>query len=441
MSKYLIACYPIAGHLHPNIALAEALIKHGHEVSVYSGAKAETALASVGLRHFRYHPQMDEIIDAILLPTPSKDFSTANISTTRFPLLHRKKINTHLRRWFVDTVPHQISDITTIIDEWAPDVIISDISLFGPTLFLSEIASIPTAIFSVIPACSIPGPDAPTWGRGLPAPRTSLARLRYLLENKLKHFFLSEFRHGLNKMRDQYGLAPIHSPAMEYIRRLPLYLIVGTPEFDYSRRDLPTSVHYVGPCLWHRPNHEQPPDWISNLPLQQPVIYVTEGTIHVKKPFLLETAAAALCGENVHVVMTTAKHRSPADIAIDMASRNIRIEKYVSHGDLFPHVTIVITTGGTGTILSALLLGIPLIVVPTGWDLPENAQRVVESGAGIRLEPKDCTEENLRAAVFEILNTATYRQNAERLGRSLATIGGPKRAVDLLETRLSSQAN
>ncbi|WP_300462902.1 nucleotide disphospho-sugar-binding domain-containing protein [Desulfobacula sp.] len=433
MSKYLITCYPIAGHLHPNIALAQELVSRGHEVAVYSGDNAKKTLASVELKHFYYHKKMNEIINSVLLPLPSKDTVTSDISTDRFPLLHLKQINKKLQRWFIETIPYQVDDITQIIDEWSPDAIVSDIALFGPTLFLSEMVSIPTAIFCVIPACSIPGPDAPTWGRGLPLPNSFISRLRSLLEKKIKHFALTGFKNELNKMRSRYGLPPIYVPAMEYVRRLPLYMVVGTPELDYSRRDLPKSVHYVGPCLWHRPNNELPPSWISTLSKEQPIIYATEGTIHVKKPFLLEATSAALAGEKLKLIMTTGKHRAPKDIKTDPGSTNIRIEQYVAHGDLFPFVDIVITTGGTGTILSALLLGIPLIVVPTGWDLPENAQRVVEAGVGIRIEPEKCTIKRLRSAVFEILDNPKFRLNAKKIGNALAKRGGPGRGGDLLE--------
>lgn len=439
MSKYLIACYPIAGHLHPNIALAEALIKRGHDVSFYTGCKAGETLSSIGLQHFRYHPHMDETINSILLPTAKKKSVTGDISTTRLPLFRHRKINEQLKQWFVDTIPHQIQDLTSIVNNWTPDVIVSDIALFGPILFFAEIVSIPTAVFCVLPACSIPGPDSPTWGRGLPAPRTFFTRLRSLLEKWVKHVFLSKFRNELNKMRLRYRLPPISVQAMEYVGRLPLYMVVGTPEFDYDRKDLPKSVNYVGPCLWHRPNREQAPRWFSRLSRERPIVYVTEGTIHVKKPFLLETAAAALSGENLQVIMTTGKHREPDDIKVDACSNNIRIEQYVSHGDLFPFVDIVVTTGGTGTILSALLLGIPLIVVPTGWDLPENAQRVVEAGVGVRIEPKNCTIKRLRSAIFEILYNPRYHQNAKRIGSILSRMDGPERAADLLERLLPGQ--
>jgi MGT family glycosyltransferase len=216
--------------------------------------------------------------------------------------------------------------------------------------------------------------------------------------------------------------------------RAPLYLVASTPELDYNRRDLPASVRYVGPCLWHRPSQEAVPAWLSALAQRKrPVVHVTEGTIHLRKPVVLGAATRGLGGLDMDVIMTTGKQRNPEELELGPIADNIRIEQYVSHGDLFPHTDVVVTTGGAGTVLTALTLGVPLVVVPTAWDLPEGAQRVAESGAGVRIDPKDCTPQRLREAVELMLKDPSYRENARRIGAALARQGGPSRAAELLE--------
>jgi MGT family glycosyltransferase len=160
---------------------------------------------------------------------------------------------------------------------------------------------------------------------------------------------------------------------------------------------------------------------------------VTEGTIHKRRPLVLAAAAQGLGGMDVDVVMTTGAQRDPASLELGPLANNIRIESYVSHGALFPHTDVVITTGGAGTVLTALVAGVPLIVIPTGWDLPEGAQRVAECGAGLRIDPKDCTPQSIRAAVRRILDDPSYRENARRVGAALVRQGGPARAAELLE--------
>ena len=75
----------------------------------------------------------------------------------------------------------------------------------------------------------------------------------------------------------------------------------------------------------------------------------------------------------------------------------------------------------------------PLVVVPTEWDRPENAQRVVEAGAGLRIAPEQCTPERLRDAIERVLSEPSFRKNAQRLADACARYGGPAEAAKLLE--------
>jgi len=244
---------------------------------------------------------------------------------------------------------------------------------------------------------------------------------------------LVDFRAEANALRARYGLNPLSVSVTAFSGQLPLYLVAGTPEFDYDRRDLPATVQYIGPCLWHRSENEEPPEWLASLPGKNPLVYVTEGTVHVKEPILLQAAARGLARAPVDVIMTTGRHRDPSTLGLNPLPSNIRIEQYVSHGDLFPHVDLVVTTGGTGTVLTALVAGVPLVVVPTGWDLPENAQRIAEAGVGIRINPERCSPEKLRRAVFSVLRDPSYRQKARIMGDALLSRGGPLRGALLLE--------
>ena len=71
---------------------------------------------------------------------------------------------------------------------------------------------------------------------------------------------------------------------------------------------------------------------------------------------------------------------------------------------------------------------------------PVNAQRVVESGVGLRLAPRRCTPARLRAAVRRVVTEPSFRANAQRLAQRLADRPGPPRAAELLEGLASRPA-
>ena len=130
--------------------------------------------------------------------------------------------------------------------------------------------------------------------------------------------------------------------------------------------------------------------------------------------------------------MTTGMDRNPLGLGFDGNVSNIHIERYVPLDDILEHVDVIVTTGGSGTVLASLASGVPLVVVPVAWDQPENARRVENCGAGIRIRPGACTPGRLRRAVFRLLGNGRYREKAERMSRILRAYGGPGEAARLL---------
>lgn len=155
--------------------------------------------------------------------------------------------------------------------------------------------------------------------------------------------------------------------------------------------------------------------------------------MHTQRPVLLEAAARGLGGLPMSVVMTTGGHRRTEGLGLGPLAPNVRVEPWVAHADLMPRTDVLVSTGGAGTVMTALAAGVPMVVVPTEWDKPENAQRVVEAGAGIRLSPGRLTPRRLRLAVETILGEPRFRESARRMARSFASRDGLAEAAQLLE--------
>jgi UDP:flavonoid glycosyltransferase YjiC (YdhE family) len=100
---------------------------------------------------------------------------------------------------------------------------------------------------------------------------------------------------------------------------------------------------------------------------------------------------------------------------------------------LLPRCSAVVTVGGKATILAAMEAGVPMVLVPTTWDKPDNARRVALTGAATRLPARQCTPQSLLTAVREVLDQPGYRAAAQRLAARLAAAPGPDRAAELLE--------
>ena len=430
MSRFLFAVWPFAGHLHPSLAIAHALRERGHEVGFYTGASVRSVVDGEGFRLFPFQRVDEEHVSAIVSAFPYSP-------SLWHRLWHARRMEAKFREWLLDTVPQQLADLEAILSDWRADVLICDLTFWSPILVLREARRMPVAVLSIVAACMLPGPDAPYWGPGWPR-ENWVMRLRSRLVSTALRWFSARFRARVNELRERYGLPPLRRSVTEYAGRMPLYLVPSVPEYDYQRRDLPASVHYVGPCLWDKSGGVPQPAWLSDLPGDQPLVYVTEATIGAGEPFLLKAAVRAFAGLRMQVIMTTGKQRNPEELDLGPVAPNIRVECYVPQSDLLPKTALMVTLGGSGGVLAALRAGVPLVVVPTEWDRPENAQRVVEAGAGIRIAPNRCTPERLRAAAERVLKESSFRTNARRMADSFARYGGPARAAELLE-RLVSQ--
>jgi len=421
MNRFLFACWPFEGHVFPQMAIATALRRHGHEVAFYTGPDARRIIEPEGIPVFPF----EAVETSHYLRVQDSERRT---DTRRQSLRIQHEA---LRGWLVESIPGQVTDMQAIIDDWQPDAVVIDVAMWGAMTILWESVPIPVVLLSFM-GPMIPGPDAPAWGFGLPAPRTARARAAMTVLTKGPELAGFGLRRRVNAIRAEHGLGPLGMSMNAFGGRLPLYLVGNLPELDYGRRDLPPSVHYVGPCLWHPPEESGTTAWLDAVPADRPWVHVTEGTSHYQDPFLLKAAATGLADQPLEAILTTGGKRDPASIAPAPAS-NVHITRWLSHGELLPRCAAVVTTGGAATVMAALAAGAPMVVVPTTWDKPDNARRVVEAGVGIRLAPKRCTPERLRDAVREVLLDPAYAARARHVAQNLAAAPGPDGAVELLE--------
>jgi MGT family glycosyltransferase len=419
-ARVLFTCWPFEGHVFPQLGIARALRERGNEVAFYT---AEMARPTVEREEFPVFPFRH--VGEVWRPVHALEARTGG--RRQSPRVQRAAL-----RCAVDTIPDQIADLRPIFETWQPDVVVTELSMWAPSLILWEATPIPVAMSSTFMGALLPGSDAPPMGVGMAPPRTRLDRALASAVTRATDVLAVPLRRRLDKLRAQHGLPPMGCSFNAFTARLPLYLVGNIPELDYGRRDLPASVHYVGPCTAHPPQDPRTAAWLEALPGGRPWVHVTEGTTHYKDPFLLKAAARGLADAPWEAILTTGRQRDPGELALERAP-NVHRARWLSHTELLPRCAAVVTTGGAGTVLAALSAGVPLVVVPTTWDKPDNARRVADAGVGLRLPPRKCSPARLRAAVETMLFEPRYAANARRMADLLARAPGPARAAELIE--------
>jgi UDP:flavonoid glycosyltransferase YjiC (YdhE family) len=132
-------------------------------------------------------------------------------------------------------------------------------------------------------------------------------------------------------------------------------------------------------------------------------------------------AIAALRDLDVRGLVTVGPKADPAVVGAQPA--HVRVERYVPQTRVLPHCDVVVSHGGSGTVLATLALGLPQVCMPQGADQFLNAAAVASAGVGISLMPGE--GDAVRDAIVRVLDDASFRVAAGRVRSSIASMPSP----------------
>jgi UDP:flavonoid glycosyltransferase YjiC (YdhE family) len=197
------------------------------------------------------------------------------------------------------------------------------------------------------------------------------------------------------------------------------YLQATVAGFEYPRSDLAPTVRFVGPILAPPTTDFEEPPWWGELGGGRQVVHVTQGTLdNADLARLLLVTIRALAQDDVLVVATTGGP-DPEPLRAGLPP-NARLERFIPHDRLLPHVDVMVTNGGYGGVQQALANGVPLVVAGDSEDKPEVGARVQWSGVGVNLHTGRPSPAMVRRAVRHVLARGSCRQRARALQAEIA---------------------
>jgi UDP:flavonoid glycosyltransferase YjiC (YdhE family) len=419
VTRVLFACWPFEGHLFPQLSVAAELRRRGTAVAFYSGESARQAVESEGHELFPLRRTAGAW---------NQVHERERAEGGRKPSMRLQRAA--FREWLVESIPGQVADLSEARERFRPDAIVADASMWGPALVMREAQGIPVGLLSPLIYAVIPGPEIPPLGSRVGVARTRRTRARARMAGAIGALLARPGRRRIDQLRANHGLSPLEGSVNETLGGLPLYIVASIPELDLNRGDLPPGVSYVGPLLWHPADPPGTVDWLDTLPADRRWVHVTEGTSHYQDPFVLRAASAGLAHGPYEVILATGRRRAGS---ITASAPNVHVRDWLAHGTLLPRCSALVTTGGAGTTMAGLRAGLPLVLVPTSWDKPDIALRMVEAGVAVRVPPRRCSPQTLRAAVDEVLGNPRYAINARRIADKLAAAPGPAGAARHIE--------
>lgn len=117
---------------------------------------------------------------------------------------------------------------------------------------------------------------------------------------------------------------------------------------------------------------------------------------------------------------------------------HVVIARYIPQDLLFPRCAVVISHGGSGTLLGALAAGIPQLCLPQAADQFRNARACTAASAGVDL-PEDAVTV-VERQIHRVLNEESSRHGAQRVADDIATMPPVADAAATIEKLVPASA-
>ncbi|MDK2980471.1 MAG: hypothetical protein PWQ55_818 [Chloroflexota bacterium] len=205
-----------------------------------------------------------------------------------------------------------------------------------------------------------------------------------------------------------------------------LNLVFTSRYFQPAGESLPKTYQFIGPSIAKRPDA---PAFDFGRLLDQPLVYISLGTLAVDKAEFFRQCVQALAGAPYSVLMSVGDTVDPQ--SLEPLPENVMVRQSVPQLAVLERAGLFISHGGMNSVNEALYFGVPLILVPQQAEQAMVAQRVQALGAGI-VFPEENIAADLLGQVNRMFYNASFRQHAAEVRASFLAAGGYARGAQLV---------
>jgi UDP:flavonoid glycosyltransferase YjiC (YdhE family) len=388
------------GHFHPLVGLARAAKDAGHEVAF---ACPQSLCAAVQVSGFQVFPTEDDTGDDPQLVAVLERIGRIPAGAPRAAA--------YLMEVFIGLEARRaLPKLVVLGADWKPDLIVRE---------EYELAGAITAEHLEIPHVAVQVTYAANW-------------------QQQATVFGDVVSRQLDELRASVGLPSDPTLAMLYRHLLVSF---DPPSLLDLNVTMPDGTLYLRPTVFDRSSRDAPPAWLTPQ-VPRPLVYASFGTVAPTMPNIFPDAYNVLLeGLRDHagtVVLTVGRDRDPADLGEQ--PDHVHVERYIPQSSILEQCDLVVTHGGHNTVLAALSLGVPMVILPFFADQFQNAARCETLGVAQVIPGREMTPDRLRTAVRTVLEDDQYRRNATRLKSEIEALPGLEVGVTHLERLVAAHA-
>ncbi len=411
--RILIATIGSLGDLHPCLALALELKRRGHLVTIAATSHYQDSIQMLGIGFRRMRPDWD--------PTDPELIRQCEDIKKGPEVLYRNLVLPELRNTYDDLLSAAADADLLLAGElvYAAPLVSEKLKLPWVSIIL-----FPLSFFSSFdPSVAVNAP--------------SLIHLRklgpsvYRAVLNLGRFAIRHWSKPVRKLRIEEGLRPECDPLFRDKFSPYLVLALFSRQLAEPQPDWPP--HTVQPGFVRFERGRQDTGTASTIASflasgDAPLVF-TQGSTAVHNAgdfYQISALAAKRLGRRAILIGGSAGNLSDSPDFLELS--------YADYSQVFTHAAVNVHQGGAGTTGDAMRSGRPMLIVPYGWDQPDNAARVERLGLGLHIARLKYTVDTAATALKLLLENRQFEARAVEVGRQVSAENGITSACDAIES-------
>ena len=413
MKRILLATTGSLGDLHPVLAIGLGLKARGHTVTVATGKVYSAKIIRTGLEFAPMGPHFEEdpatLMHEVMHPRKGPEFLIRKLLYPAVPAAYAEAVDA--LRGSDAVVTHPIAFAAQIAAE----------KLGLP--WISTVTA-PLSIFSKY--------DPPVL-----APMPFLAKLRGLgpgvngLILRLGRATTGPWRKPIVEFRASLGMPPGEDPLFDGQHSPRCVLAMFSRVMAKPQPDWPRQTRVIGFPFYDQAEHGQRLDNDLERFLDAgppPVVFTLGSSAVFDAGTFYQESLAAVKRLGCRAVLLAGANAIAGPLPAGTA-----VFAYAPYSKILPRAACAVHQGGIGTCGQALAAGRPMLVMPYGFDQPDNAARLQRLGVARAIGRKDYTARRAAAEIDRLLTDASYTQRAVEVARLVAGENAVGAACDAIE--------